>query len=375
VRVEPSASVASLSRMRSRLVVAFLFGFLALFSCQAGPDETSGGETHFLRKCRPNDGSCAPGLSCICDMCTVPCTGQTECSPFAAAQCTTPTLGSCANAEVPSICGVACARDQDCAVVSAVHGCFNGLCREEPSQNGSGGERNGTGGEGGGPSEPSSGGSGESSGGSSQCDDADVEANEIVILGDSFFAASHQVVAYLEDLGRNEGFLIPGDRYRDYSRLTRNALALSGNGIAEQYQSAQEESPVRVVIMNGGGADVVLGSCDPVDADCPMIVAARDAFAELLTAMSADEIEHVVFVGYPDPVPSAARAKMEALRPLLESACAESAVPCLWVDLRATFEDRYPDYVQSDGLNPTSLGSEAAAKTIAKAMNDRCIPR
>jgi hypothetical protein len=86
-------------------------------------------------------------------------------------------------------------------------------------------------------------------------------------------------------------------------------------------------------------------------------------------------VQHVVFVGYPDPVPSPARAKMDALRPLLEAACAGSEVPCIWVDLRTDFADRYSEYVQSDGLNPTSAGSAVAAAAIASAMDENCIPR
>jgi hypothetical protein len=91
--------------------------------------------------------------------------------------------------------------------------------------------------------------------------------------------------------------------------------------------------------------------------------------------MSSDGVMHVVFVGYPDPVPSAPRARMDALRPLLESACAESDVPCTWVDLRPAFMDRYSEYVQADGLNLTDAGAATAAQVVSLAMEENCVPR
>jgi hypothetical protein len=200
-----------------------------------------------------------------------------------------------------------------------------------------------------------------------------VNANELVILGDSFFATTHQVTAYLEDLARGAGVLSVGERYQDKSRLIENALALDGQGILSQYDSAAAESPVKVVITNGGGADVLLGSCDPVGPDCPLLVNAAAAFAELLTRLESDGVSEVVYVSYPDPQDAAVLERMDDLRPLLQETCVNSVLPCHFIDLRPVFEGKYTEYIQSDGLNPTPAGSEATASAIWGVMQQECI--
>jgi hypothetical protein len=155
--------------------------------------------------------------------------------------------------------------------------------------------------------------------------------------------------------------------------LTDNALALGGNGIANQYEAGIAEAPARVVIMNGGGADVLVGSCDVADASCPPLAAAAAALPQLLTKMAADGVLHVVYVFYPDPVDPGVRAKMDALRPLVQEACENSAVACHWLDLRPTFAGKYDELIQPDGLNPTATGSQLTAQMIWSVMQQYCI--
>lgn len=301
-------------------------------------------------------------LSCLCGVCTVPCEAQTSCASYPAAQCAPANAGSC-EGEAQMVCRVACSRDLDCLVLSPQHTCSDGSCVDS-SQSGVGG----------GPSEPQENGAGGTAGQASVCERGVVAPNEVLVLGDSFLATSHQITAFLEAEARDALVLQTGDRYRDSSRLVANALALSGNkGVADQYASAAADTPVRVAIMNGGGADVLLGSCDAPEAECPVLLAAAEAFAELLGTMAEDGVEDVVFVGYPDPEPEAALGKMNALRPLLESACASSPVPCHWVDLRPVFSGHYDEYVLADGLNPSEAGSKAAAEAIWSLMEAECI--
>jgi hypothetical protein len=99
-------------------------------------------------------------------------------------------------------------------------------------------------------------------------------ANQVLVIGDSFFASSHQITAYLEDLSRAAGTLSAGERYRDNSRLTANALAFGGNGIHDEYEAGVTEATVKLVIMNGGGVDVLASSCAP-NSSCPELEAAR----------------------------------------------------------------------------------------------------
>jgi len=200
-----------------------------------------------------------------------------------------------------------------------------------------------------------------------------VSANEVLLVGDSFFAQNHQTTGFLEARARESGALGAGDRYRDSSRLTNNALALLGEGLLNEYTSAVLESPVQVVILNGGGADVLLGSCEMVNDQCALLTNAAQALGRLLSTMASDGVTGVVFVGYPDPQSEAVRAKMDALRPMLEAACAASEVPCSWLDLRPIFAGNYDTYIQADGMNPTPQGAEATANAIWATMVESCL--
>jgi hypothetical protein len=198
-------------------------------------------------------------------------------------------------------------------------------------------------------------------------------ANEVVIVGDAFFASSHEVTGFLEELARQSGALDVGERYRDASQVMGNGLAYPNEGILDQYMGANSEAPAKVVIMNGGGADALLGSCDTLDSTCPMIQDASAALARLYDTMATDGVEAVVFVAYPNPQPADVRDKMDLLRPELERRCVESPVPCHLVDLRPVFEGHYDEYIQDIGLNPTTAGSEAAADAIWSVMQDSCL--
>lgn len=343
---------------RASWTLALLF---TAFSCQSERDDPTGGETHFLVRCETGSNTCGSRLACLCGVCTVPCSERATCESLPAAACVaSSSVDSCGNPEAPGHCDVACLIDADCAVLSPRHLCQLGACRADPSP--------------GAPSRDASAGGDSAADGPSACVRGEVSANQVLLIGDSFFAASHQITAYLEGFARDTGSLPSGARYRDNSRLTANALA--GGGIAEQYESGIGEAEVKVVIMNGGGADVLLGACDTVDANCPPLAAAATAARELLSKMASDGVVDAVYVFYPDPVKDTTpklRAKLDALRPLVESACNDAAVRCTFLDLRPTFAGHYPDYIQTDGMNPTAAGSQAAAQAIWAVMQRECI--
>jgi len=205
------------------------------------------------------------------------------------------------------------------------------------------------------------------------CNRGTVPANQVLFIGDSFFATTHQITAYLESLARDAGAVSVGERYRDRSSLLANALAVGGNGLAEQYASGVSESEVKVVIMDGGGADVLLGSCDSANASCAVITNAAAAAQSLFAKMATDGVEQVVYVFYPDPGDANVKAKIDALRPLIQSACENAPLPCHWLDLRPVFAGHYDEYVQADQLNPTDNGARASAEAIWATMQQYCI--
>lgn len=351
-----------------------LAALLLVFSCESSaPDEPTGGETHFLTRCDASPGACGTRLSCVCGICTLPCSERAACQNFPVAECVAADAAACGNSPAQAHCDVSCASDADCKIVSSAHRCEAGACRAGTPVGGSGGmpgsggstTTGGTSGSGG-----AAGGAGGAGGG---CEHGVVAANQVLVIGDSFFASNHQITAYLENLARDAGVLSAGERYRDNSRLAANGLALGGNGIGDQYTAGVAEAEVDVVIMNGGGADTLLGSCDTPDANCPILTAAASAAKDLLARMAQDGVQHVVYAYYPDPVDPTVRAKVDALRPLIQSACSNSPVPCHWLDLRNVFADHYGEYIQSDGLNPTATGSQASAVAIWTVLRDNCI--
>ena len=163
---------------------------------------------------------------------------------------------------------------------------------------------------------------------------------------------------------------LAGERYRDNSSLLDNALALDGNGIEAQYASGKAEADVKVVVMSGGGADILLGPCDAPISECPLLANAVLAAKQLLARMAEDGVEDVLFVYYPDPTDAGLREKVDTLRPLLQAACADHPTRCHWVDLRRAFEG-HPDYLV-DGINPSPAGSRASAAEIWSAMRHSC---
>jgi len=356
-----------LSKAKSRIKI--LLAVLALaFSCKPESGDPTGGETHFLTRCDASPKSCGDRLTCVCGVCTLPCAERAACEALPAAQCVPSSAGCATNIPTtPGVCEVSCVGDADCAVVSPSHRCQQGVCRAGALASGGAG----------GSSDVTSGGVAGSGavtdGGAGACASGTVPANQVLIIGDSFFATTHQITAYLEGLARDAGAVSVGERYRDRSNLLANALALGGNGIADQYTSGASEAGVKVVIMDGGGADALLGSCDSANASCAVVTAAAAAAQALFAKMATDNVEQVVFAFYPDPGDANVKARIDALRPLIQSACENAPLPCHWLDLRTVFAGHYPEYVQADQLNPTDTGARASAQAIWSTMQQYCV--
>jgi len=345
-----------LSKAMWRLTI-LLLALVAFIQCRPQTGEPTGGETHFLSRCESDTKSCGERLSCVCGVCTLPCAERAACESLPAAQCV-PSSAGCApdDPAEPGMCEVSCVADADCTVVSTEHRCVQGVCRAGSLASGGAG-----------------GSSGAADGGAGACATGEVPANQVLIIGDSFFATTHQITAYLESLGRDAGAVKAGERYRDRSNLLSNALALGGDGIADQYTNGASEAAVKVVIMNGGGADALLGSCDDANASCAVVAAAAAAAQTLFTQMATDDVEHVVYAFYPDPGDVNVRARVDALRPLIQSACDNAPLPCHWLDLRSVFAGHYAEFLQDDQLNPNDAGSRASAEAIWAVMEQYCV--
>lgn len=106
-------------------------------------------ESHFLETC---SGVCPGSLSCLCGVCTLPCTSDGDCTSVAAgATCTTTGAADGANcaseldAGAARTCAVSCRTQTDCAALGTGVECVTNHCRRT-AQSGASGESGGGGG-------------------------------------------------------------------------------------------------------------------------------------------------------------------------------------------------------------------------------------
>jgi hypothetical protein len=242
---------------------------------------------------------------------------------------------------VNAFCDVQCVNDADCVGWGSRSRCDQGFCRTL----------------------------------NSACARGETAANEVVLLGDSFIAQSHELTQALAVLAQSSGALASGESYRDYSTLIGNNLSAEPPGISLEYATAQEDGAVKVVIMAGGGADVLASTCpSPVAQDCQVVEDVLAGAEQLFQTMADDQVEHVVFFSYPDYVGNdSIKATIDVLRPALEQRCADAPLPCYFLDLRPAFAGNYDAYVLPDGRNPTTAGAGASAEAIWSLMQRHCI--
>jgi hypothetical protein len=334
------------SKTRRLRALALLFGGVALWAAACTrADPPTGGETHFLKSCTASS-SCGDDLSCVCGVCTRACTTAAECAGLPAAECIASgdVSAQCAS-PMGSHCDVPCNVNGDCAVVSPDHTCVAGFCR-------------GDGGEGG-------------QAGAGACTSGQVAGDEVLFLGDRFMSTG-EIRTSLEALAREAGALGAGESYRDNTDPDINWLALDGNAILEQYTTAAAQAPVRVVVMDGGGTDILSSTCEPLDSTCPTIENAVAGAVALFERLAEDGVLHAVYAFYPDIADAQLRAGTDALRPFIQQACSDSPVPCHFLDLRPVFADN-AEFRSGGGLSPTPEGARATAEAIWSLMRERCI--
>jgi hypothetical protein len=322
------------------------FGALVLglaFACKGerttGPK--TGSETHFLSWCAV-DGSCEDGLECLCGVCTSPCAGLSACTPLAPeAECTPlgdrPVDHSCSETKIDATCEVECTGDDDCAVLGDAHRCDRGYCRRLADD----------------------------------CETGTTSGSDVILIGDAFFADG-AVGTELEALALATGALPAGETYRDYASASITPFG-GASDLTSQYAAATGEGVARVVLMDAGGPDALLTCPDPPTETCGPLATAADSVRALHQQMATDGVQGIVQFFYPDPADAVLKAKFDVLRPMMESACAESPVPCRFLDLRPTFTGRETEYLGMSWILPTAAGAAATASAIWSQMQRYCL--
>jgi hypothetical protein len=194
------------------------------------------------------------------------------------------------------------------------------------------------------------------------CAHAQLNANEVLWIGDSWILAPGSQHTRVRDLARAAHAIGANNDY------TIGAVAASTmTAIADQY-AAQEAMAVKVkvVIMDGGTWDTIVtnGASDTV-------TSVASTFNQFLAQVASDgTVEHVVYFLTPElpGIPGVA-----ALRPLMQQACVQSRVPCHFLDLTPLWAG-HADYTLAGAVPvPTEAGGDVIADAIWSIMQQSCV--
>lgn len=201
------------------------------------------------------------------------------------------------------------------------------------------------------------------------------EKDCVVMLGDSIFALSGDETEALEELS--------GDSYRHYYISGAQMEGGLVDTIPEQYDEAIGDGPIRTVILDGGGNDVLIGAqtaCSTVygtglSASCLRVL---DEVAEvteaLLEAMVADGVENIVWQGYYHTTDAmlwqvADVSTERAIENMASFQARHPEIKAIYIDVRPYFNKYEASiYTISDGIHPTQAASELLADLLWEAM-------
>jgi hypothetical protein len=196
--------------------------------------------------------------------------------------------------------------------------------------------------------------------GSLPCAHAQVSANEVLWIGDSWILVTGTQHTRVRDLARAARAIGAGDDY-----VIGAVAASTMSAVAGQYDT-QEAGPtkVKVAIMDGGTWDTIQGNGSSTSVND-----AASAFTQFLAKVASDgTVQHIVYFLPPEltAVPGVA-----ALRPLVQQACAQSPVACHFIDLQQPPFGDHAEY--TTGFLPTEAGSMALGDAIWAVMQQSCI--
>lgn len=192
-----------------------------------------------------------------------------------------------------------------------------------------------------------------------------IKASEVVINGESFFAAAN-ITSELTRLARVAGAIGASESFRE--------IAVSGavmSGILNQYKNC---NPKPVYLITDGGGNDLMGSCgNPVTTNCAAIKNTLVTVQQYFDQMKTSGTKKVIWMRYPDPQKANfanLKANQDVYNPEVEKICKASVEPkCLWIDMRKTWEGHYDQYTQ-DGIHPTPAGGTATAEAFWKFAKD-----
>jgi hypothetical protein len=196
------------------------------------------------------------------------------------------------------------------------------------------------------------------------------DATKTVMVGDSYLALSGAITGFL----------------RQYSGLSLDRTDyVSGAGmvaglpptIPDQYELAKASGKIESVIMDGGGNDVLLGDLTcwidgyQAGSSCEATVfAAMDAAKGLIKNAASDGVKEAIYFFYPHIGNDVLNGVLDKTLPLAKSLCEDQKdLDCTFIDTRDGYK---PEWIEIDGIHPTSEGSEFIANLIWETMQKNC---
>jgi hypothetical protein len=242
------------------------------------------------------------------------------------------------------------------------------------------------------------------------CVKGQVQPNEVVMLGDS----------YLDPAWGNVGPTLMMEANAMYRHYYLGGASLGwGNPNTQFYipyqfdpmaltdSTVMNPSDIKVVIMDGGGNDVLIGntSCEttapPSNMSCVTTVqTAMDVAHSKMQEMAQKGVQWVVFFFYPHLDPAgggilltpapAINDTLDYAYPLAEQLCCGSSftssptnsscsgqptpgLNCVFIDTRPAFEGHLADYIKTDKVHPTQAGAQVISDLIWNQMKSHCI--
>ena len=211
--------------------------------------------------------------------------------------------------------------------------------------------------------------------------------SQVVFLGDSYssYALAHtDLYILMGQRASMNGALPMGMRYVNYA-VAGTTLAVVGAQIPGQWTSASAAKPIYLVIMDGGGNDVLIDNMQCLadgsqnDAGCKMVVANSVAKAkEMWASMKMAGVSDVIWFWYPH-IPGAVAGTghdindygLAEMQKAAKEATTEGFRPVM-IDTIPAFEG-HDDYYFPDGIHANDTGENVIADLIWKYMKDNCI--
>jgi lysophospholipase L1-like esterase len=173
-----------------------------------------------------------------------------------------------------------------------------------------------------------------------------------IMVGDSILASDHKIQRVLESHA--------GHAVENYALIGASLHEGWVVSVPQQYADVPKTPPIDVVVLNGGGNDVMShrADCDAFNEACQATIReARDIAWGLLSRLASDGVRHALYVGF-HRIPGLEQAAAYGASQM-QAICVGA---CVFVDLANVTVP-----LGWDGLHPSDEGYDRIAQAIWQA--------